>query len=104
MELGPDENLISESGASHFQDFVGVAGELVLTDKSLRFSSSISRKPNVSFSIGLSEITGVDYFKSLNICPNGIMVMLRNGSMQCFVVNNRKHWKELIQGAITKLA
>lgn len=97
MKLSTEESIVTQEGASHFREFVAVGGELVLTNKRLVFNSTSRLSPKSRLEVKLDRIDTIDYFKTLNIYPNGIMLMMKDGTMESFIVDDRKQWKSRIQ-------
>jgi|GEM_PF-1604693 hypothetical protein len=96
MNLSSNEKAIREEGATYFQDFVGVGGHMRLTEKRICFSTNASALKKCDFEIQLKDISDVTLFKTLNINPNGLTVMLKNGSIENFVVDDRNSWRKSI--------
>ena len=96
MSLSNNERAIREEGATYFQDFVGVGGHMKLTDKRICFSTNASALKQCDLEIFLKDISDVTLFKTLNINPNGLTVMLKNGAIENFVVDDRDSWKKSI--------
>ncbi|MFT4679092.1 MAG: hypothetical protein ACI84C_001964 [Flavobacteriales bacterium] len=100
MDLNKDETLVHEEGGSYFKDFVAIGGQITLTTQRILFSSNRKDSACPTMEIPLSEIDKVDYFKTLNVIPNGLMLMLTNGSIDSFVVDDRVEWKNRIVGLL----
>lgn len=100
MELKNNETLVYEEGGSYYKDFVAIGGQIILTTKRILFKSNKSSSLCVSMEIALSDIDKVDYFKTLNVIPNGLMLMIADGSIDSFVVDDRVEWKNRIVGLL----
>ncbi len=100
MDLKNNEILVCEEGGSYCSDFVAVGGRITLTTKRVLFVSNKKNPTCVSIEISLSDVDKVDYFKTLNVIPNGVMLMLADGSISSFVVDNRIEWKNRIAGLL----
>ena len=96
MDLHPGESVIAQEGASHFEKFIAIAGELTLTSKRLMFRGTHRFAGTEMLELEICQIDKVDFFRSFNIAPNGLMVMIADGSIENFIVDDRKKWKELI--------
>lgn len=102
MNLKMDEKIICEEGGSYFQDFAAVGGRLTLTNKRILFRSNKNHPKTCSLEVDLSNIDKVDFFKTLNVIPNGLTLLLSDGSIVNFVVDNRQEWKTRIVGVCEK--
>ncbi|MFZ6051235.1 PH domain-containing protein [Halocola ammonii] len=96
MSLSNNEKEIREEGATYFQDFVGVGGHMKLTNKRICFSTNASALKQCDLEISLKDISDVTLFKTLSINPNGLTVMLKSGTIENFVVDDRESWRRSI--------
>lgn len=96
MNLSNNEKAIREEGATYFQDFVGVGGHMRLTEKRICFSTNASALKQCELQILLKDISDVTLFRTLNINPNGLTIMLKNGAIENFVVDDRNEWRKAI--------
>jgi len=95
-----DESVIHVGPANHFKGIESVGGKLFLTNRRLRFRS---HKVNVQMhdeSYPLQEIASVEPARTLGIIPNGLLVHLRDGRRERFVVMSRGAWVERIRDGI----
>jgi hypothetical protein len=100
MKLNPSESIIAEEGASYFRDFIAIGGKLTLTTERVCFNSNRNDEKAVCLEVSLREIDKVDYFKVLDINPNGLCLLCKDGRLEHFVVDNRKVWKSRISDYI----
>jgi hypothetical protein len=98
------ENLLYEEGASHFHNYIAVGGTLLLTDKRLIFVSSSSKHYKHQISINLNQVKGIEFFKTLLMNPNGLALLLGDGQVENFVVDDKKNWKNRIEKIISQMA
>jgi hypothetical protein len=94
--LSAGEKLIKEGTANH----QGSGGWIYLTDARLFY---VSHKFNLSrheLSIPLSEIAAVEKGRSLGIIPNRLLLNLKNGQTEKFVVQGVKSWINQIQNLL----
>lgn len=98
MDLRSGEKIVHEEGGSYFRDFVAVGGRLTLTNKRILFNSNKNRNTPCTIEVTLSAIDKVDFFRTLNVTPNGLMLLLSDGSIVSFVVDDRQEWKKRILG------
>jgi hypothetical protein len=96
MILKEGEEILFQEGGSHYHNFVAVGGTLTLTNKALHFESCPSARYPHHHSIELRKITGADFFKTMFITPNGLALMLSDGGMENYIVDDRKGWKTRI--------
>jgi dimeric dUTPase (all-alpha-NTP-PPase superfamily) len=94
------ETVIFEEGASHFHNFIAVGGTLQLTNKRLIFKSCSTNHYQHEIFINLEQVSGVEFFKTLFMNPNGLALLLSNGQMENFIVDDKKAWKSRIQSVI----
>lgn len=99
-----EEKVICEEGASHFHNYIAVGGNLKLTDKRLIFKSGASFNYQHEICIHLDQILNVEFFKTLFMNPNGLVLMMKDGKMENFIVDDRKHWKERILKLVPQIA
>jgi 16S rRNA U516 pseudouridylate synthase RsuA-like enzyme len=100
MELNPSESIVAEEGASYFRDFIAIGGKLTLTNERVCFHSNRADDKSVCVEISLRQIDKVDYFKVLDINPNGLCLLCNDGRLEHFVVDNRRMWKTRISDRI----
>ncbi len=99
--LRQNEKLLFEEGASYFHKYVAVGGNLFLTDQRLIFISSAANQHQHLIDINLHLIRGVEYFKTLFMNPNGMAILLSDGQMENFVVDDKKAWKSRVEKMIS---
>lgn len=97
-----ESDVIHSGGANHFKNAEAVGGKLYLLPDRLEFKSHRFNIQNHAFSIGINEIQEIAFYKTLGIVPNGLEVVLKDGEVEKFVVNNRNLWKENIEKLISK--
>lgn len=97
MNLQPNENSCCEEGASHFQNFIAVGGTLCLTNHRLHFTPKAGGADSHEWSSDLRLITDVQLCKTMFMNPNGIAVLMKDGNIENFIVDDRKAWKDRIE-------
>jgi hypothetical protein len=102
--LEKGEIVLHEEGASHFHKYIAVGGKMKLTSTRLLFCSHVHNTYNHELALQLKDIVSVEFFKSMLINPNGIAILLRNGDIENFIVDDRKIWKSRIEQMITERA
>jgi hypothetical protein len=100
--LSSDEKVMFEEGASHFHNFIAVGGNLKLTNKRIIFKSCATLNYQHEISILLDQVSGVEFFKTLFMNPNGLAVLMKDGQMENFIVDDKKIWKEHILSRIAQ--
>jgi|JI102314A1RNA_FD_contig_101_524787_length_760_multi_3_in_0_out_0_1 hypothetical protein len=98
------ENVLFEEGASHFHNFIAVGGQLKLTNQRIIFKSCAAFKNQHELCIELAQISNIEFFKTMFMNPNGLALMMKDGQMENFIVDDRKTWKERIQSMISQFA
>jgi hypothetical protein len=87
-----DETVLEHGPANHFKGLEGVGGKLFLTERRLRFRSHGFNVQNHDESYPLEDIVAVEPARTLGIIPNGLLVQLRDGRRERFVVTARGSW------------
>lgn len=96
------DGVIYSGAANHFKNAEAVGGKLYLLTDRLEFKSHGFNIQNHAFNIYLTEIKELVFYKTLGMVPNGLQIVLYNGEMEKFVVNNREIWKAEIE-KLTKM-
>ncbi len=104
MNLGPNENSCCEEGASHLHQFVAVGGTLCLTNKRLFFKSHAQANLSHEWSVELKFISSIELCKTMFLNPNGLAILLKDGQIEHFIVDDRQAWKERIQNEMRQKA
>ena len=81
-----DEVLLRQGPANHWRRAMNYGGWLYLTNTRLRFVPHRMLQAQDPQEWPLEEITGTDLAQSLLVVPNGLQVLLQDGSEQRFVV------------------
>lgn len=102
--LAEGEKLIFEEGASHFHKFIAVGGQLRLTNQRIIFKSCATMKYQHELVIILDQISNVEFFKNMFMNPNGLALMMKDGQIENFIVDDRKTWRERILRLVTQAA
>lgn len=89
--------LIYYGGGNHFLNREGVGGRLFLFETELVFKSHKFNLQNHELTIPLNDIDKVELFNVAGFVPNGLLIRLKSGKMESFVVNNRLVWKSMIE-------
>lgn len=95
-------SLIRVGGANHFKGIEAVGGQLFLFDDRLEFKSHSFNIQNHTLMIMLPQIAEVSFYNTLGIIPNGLKVTKTDGTVEKFVVQKRRLWKELIEQTASK--
>ena len=103
MLLKEGEEILFQEGGSHYHNFVAVGGTLTLTNTHLYFESCASARYPHHHSLDLRTITDADFFKTMFITPNGLALMLSDGGIENYIVDDRKGWKSRIMKSVEQL-
>jgi hypothetical protein len=95
-----DETVLHHGPANHFKGIEGVGGKLFLTNKRLRFRSHKINVQTHDESYPIETIASVEPSRSLGIVPNGLLVHLRDGRRERFVVSGRGDWVSSIRSTL----
>ncbi len=81
-----------------------MGGKLFLTNKRLRFRSHKINLQNHDESYPIETIASVEPSSSLGIIPNGLLVQMRDGRRERFVVSGRGNWVSSIRSLLPAAA
>lgn len=102
MEITNSKPIIFDGGANHFKGKEGVGGWLYLTDDNVIFKSHAFNIQNHQTVIPLIHINQIKESATMGIIPNGLHIILKDGTTEKFVVNDRRKWIENIKVAISR--
>ncbi|MBN1582026.1 MAG: hypothetical protein JXA89_15080 [Anaerolineae bacterium] len=91
------EQTIKEGPANHWRGAESVGGKLLLTNMRLHFQSHKVNIQTHDVSYPIWEIVSVEKQSTLGVVPNGIVVTLKDGHQERFVVDDRDDWIAKIQ-------
>jgi hypothetical protein len=95
-----DETVVHYGPANHFKGIESVGGKLFLTNKRLRFRSHKFNAQTHDESYPIEAISAAEPARTLGIVPNGVLVHLRDGRRERFVVGGRTEWVTHLRRAI----
>lgn len=95
-----DEKVLRHGLANHYKGIEAVGGKLFLTNRRLRFRSHKINVQTHDESYPIDTIASVEPARSLGIVPNGLLVHLRDGRRERFVVSGRGDWVSSIRSAM----
>lgn len=87
---------LHSGGANHFKNGEAVGGKLYLTEEDLIFKSHNLNLQNHELIIKRNTIKAIESCNTMWLVPNGLRIILANGSKERFVVNGRKKWLKLL--------
>lgn len=91
------KNIIYSGRANHYLNGIAVGGSLYITNNQLVFQTNIINfLQKHECIINIEDIIAVEFEKTLGIANNGILIRIKNGSKEQFVVTNREIWKNQI--------
>ncbi len=90
------ESVVHFGPANHFKGLESVGGKLFLTSQRLRFRSHTMNVQTHDESYPLDTIVAVEATRTLGLIPNGLLVRLRDGRAERFVVGGRAQWVALL--------
>lgn len=94
--LREDEKPVKEGPANH----QGNGGWIYLTDSRLVYVSHKFNLNDHELSIPLSDIAAVEKGRSLGVIPNQLLLNLKNGKTEKFVVQGVKRWIDQMQSLL----
>jgi hypothetical protein len=104
MLLQEGEEILYQEGGSHFHNFVAVGGTLTLTNYHLYFESCPGARYPHKHVVELNTVEDADYFKTMFITPNGLALMMKDGGIENYIVDDRKGWKSRLMDLVQKLS
>lgn len=99
-EITNGKTIVKEGSANYLKKSERVGGWLVLTSDEIKFMSHSFNVQNSPVEIKLNQIAQVKPVFSLGFIPKGLQIILKDDSIEKFVVNNQKGWIEAIKKAI----
>ncbi|EJE7234751.1 hypothetical protein FC820_00790 [Clostridium sporogenes] len=102
-EVTNGKNVIMDGGANHFKGAESVGGWLYLTSQELIFKSHAFNVQKHETVIPLNQIVEVKAVSNLGFIPNGLHIVINSGTIEKFVVNNRKTWAKKINDGVSSL-
>lgn len=89
----PAGDAVEHSGfANHFLNMEGRGGRLVLTNSQLIFKPHAVNVQRGEVRIPRGDIAGAEPTRTLGVFANGLLVKLKSGKVERFVVNDREAW------------
>lgn len=101
IALMEGEKIEFQSGATHCSGITGAGGKLYLTNKRLYFKSHALNLQTHDLTIFLHDIEQVDRYKSIGVINNGLVVSIKNGTTEKFIVEEASAWKKLLSPKVT---
>jgi len=96
------QTIINSGRANHFMEGEAVGGKLYLLNDTIKFQSHRFNIRNHQQTIVIKDIADVSFYNTLGLIPNGLVIYMKDGTSEKFVVNNRKLWKAKIDEQIQK--
>lgn len=93
-------NLLYEDPANYVSDTESVAGKLYLFDDNLHFKAANKKVATQEKILPLVQVEKVDFFDYKKFVHNGLILTMKDGTEEQFLVSNRTRWKEKIELSI----
>jgi hypothetical protein len=90
--LKDGEQIVREGLANHFQGIEAVGGRLVLTNERVIFKSHPFNIQTHEWSVARTDISETEPARTLGIVPNGLLIKVKSGETERFVVRDREGW------------
>ena len=100
IDLVDNEKIEFAIGSNHFKGIEGVGGKLFVTNKRVVFKSHSINVQNHELVIEYFDIQSVQFYNTLGIIPNGLMILTKSGRKEKFVVWKRNAIKNIIEKKI----
>jgi len=97
IETKDGESIIHSGGANHLKNREGVGGKLYLLTDKLQFKSHSFNLQNHELVIYIDQIKDITFYNNLCVVPNGLVISLKDGRQEKFVVSGRRLWKTEIE-------
>ncbi len=88
INADPDEEIIFQTGANHFQAWEAVGGKLYLTNKRLIFKSHNMNIQKQELMIPLSDIKEISRYKVYRLSNNGMIIYLKDLRKEKFALTD----------------
>ena len=95
--FGVDETVVHHGPANHFKGIEAVGGKLFLTNRRLVFRSHRFNVQTHEESYPLDGIVSAEPSRTLGLVPNGLLLQMRDGRRERFVVGGRSEWVSLLR-------
>ena len=96
FDLDDNETILLKKQANRLTNSAGIGGHLCLTNKKLIFKSYSSDANNHEWTLNLSDISGVEKFRTLGLVNNGIKIITKEKIVERFVVDKQNQWLQSI--------
>ena len=90
------DTVLKEGAANYFRGLGSVGGKLHLTGGQLIFKPHALNLRRGDESFALKDVAAVSKFKTLIVVPNGLAIIMRDGSEARFTVFGRDEWVEAV--------
>lgn len=91
------EAVVTEGLANHFKGAEGVRGYLWLTNDRLHFASHQFNIQNHEWTVKVAEIAGAEAVKTIGLINNGLLIRLKTGEEERFIVFGNASWVSAIE-------
>ncbi len=92
IALAPGDDIEYSGLANHFLNLEGRGGRLALTKTQLVFKPHVVNMQRRELRIPRSDISGAAPTRTLGVLANGLLVRLKSGKVERFIVNDRNEW------------
>ena len=98
IALEPGDDVEYSGVANHFLNLEGRGGRLALTKTQLIFKPHVVNMQRGELRIPRADIVSVAPTRTLGVLANGLLVTLKSGKVERFVVNDRDEWMKRLGG------
>lgn len=95
------ENMIASGPANHYAGVEVRGGWLYLSNQALTFKSHKMNVQNAESKIFISDIKSIENFNQFGIFRTGLVVHLKSGAKEKFILNERPLWLNEFKKIIT---
>lgn len=95
--------ITKEGAANYFRGFTSVGGKLQLTARHLIFKPHMLNLRRASDSFALKDVVAVKKNNTALVVPNGLGIVMRDGTEVRFSVYGRDEWVQAIVDACTAI-
>jgi hypothetical protein len=96
IDLKPNETVLKAGNTSFSSMGTHARGKLILTNQRIYFKRNNDLTADPGLEILPSQITGVEFFNTWFVFPNGMKFNTSDGQELCFTIKDRDNWSRMI--------
>lgn len=96
LDLKPNETVLKADNTNFSSMGTHAKGKLILTNQRIYFKNQDDQTTDPGMEILPSQITGVEFYNTWYIFPNGMKFTTHDGQELCFTIKDRNSWSRMI--------